>query len=60
MMSVSSRPEDHLACGGNEQNYVAIEPQPTFIEKATRVLEVLKGQIPECCRHHVIPLRAHG
>ena len=33
-----------------------IEAEPTFIEKAARVLEVLKLQVPECCRHHVIPL----
>lgn len=37
-------------------NYFAIEAEPTFIEKAARVLEVLKLQVPECCRHHVVPL----
>ena len=41
-------------------NYFAIESQPTFIEKATKVLGVLKGQIPECCRRHVVPLGPHG
>jgi hypothetical protein len=36
--------------------YVSIEPQTVFIEKAAAVLEALKNQVPECCRHHVIPL----
>lgn len=34
----------------------SIDPQETFIAKAAKVLEVLKEQVPECCRHHVIPL----
>ncbi|HXV15534.1 MAG TPA: ATP-binding protein [Gemmatimonadaceae bacterium] len=37
-------------------NVHSIDPQETFIEKAAKVLEVLKQQVPECCRHHVIPL----
>ena len=38
--------------------YFSIEPQQTFLAKATKVLEALKQQVPECCRHHVIPLSA--
>jgi predicted ATPase len=53
----AARIDTHIASlWSAHQNYFAIEPQPTFIEKATKVLEVLKGQIPECCRQHVIPL----
>jgi predicted ATPase len=37
-------------------SYFSIEPQAAFIEKAARVLDVLKMQVPECCRHHVVPL----
>lgn len=33
--------------------YVSIEPQTTFIEKAAKVLEELRKQIPECCRTHL-------
>ena len=37
-------------------HYVSIEPRESFIEKAARVLDALTQQVPECCRHHVIPL----
>lgn len=33
-----------------------VEASPDFLDKAARVLEVLKDQLPECCRHHVVPL----
>lgn len=35
-----------------------VEATPNFLDKAARVLEVLRDQLPECCRHHVIPLLA--
>ena len=38
------------------RNYFPIEPQENFMDKAAKVLEVLKPQVPECCRHHVVPL----
>lgn len=36
-----------------------VEPAATFLAKAARVLEVLKDQVPECCRHHIVPLATH-
>ena len=57
----AARIDTHIASlWSAHENYFAIESQPTFIEKATKVLEVLKGQIPECCRQRVIPLGVHG
>ena len=51
----AARIDAHIASlWSRHQNYFAIESRPTFIDKATKVLEVLKGQIPECCRQHVI------
>lgn len=35
-----------------------VEASPDFLDKAARVLDVLRDQLPECCRHHVIPLLA--
>ena len=33
-----------------------VEPSLGFLDKADRVLEILRGQMPECCRRHVVPL----
>lgn len=33
-----------------------VEASKNFLDKATRVLEILKGEMPECCRHHMSPL----
>ena len=41
-------------------NRYVIDPQETFIAKASKVLTVLKDLVPECCRHHVIPLSKIG
>jgi predicted ATPase len=35
-----------------------VDASPDFLDKAARVLDVLRDQLPECCRHHVIPLLA--
>lgn len=32
-----------------------IEPARDFIVKATRAIDILRGEMPECCRHHVVP-----
>jgi hypothetical protein len=32
-----------------------VESTPEFIEKAARTLEILRAEMPECCRGHVIP-----
>ena len=39
-------------------SYFSIEPQSTFIEKAAKVLEEMKKQIPECCTHHITRLKS--
>ena len=32
-----------------------IESTATFLDKATEALQILRGEMPECCRRHVIP-----
>ena len=32
-----------------------VDAFPDFISKAARTLQVLRGEMPECCRHHVVP-----
>lgn len=31
-----------------------IDATPDFLAKAAHVLQVLRGELPECCRHHVV------
>jgi predicted ATPase len=33
-----------------------VDATPDFLAKAARVLELLRAELPECCRHHVIPV----
>jgi predicted ATPase len=33
-----------------------VEASADFLTKATRSLEILRDEIPECCKHHVVPL----
>jgi hypothetical protein len=33
-----------------------VEASPDFLNKAAGVLEILRGEMPECCRRHVVPL----
>jgi predicted ATPase len=33
-----------------------VEASKDFLDKARRVLEILRGEMPECCRQHVVPL----
>ncbi len=33
-----------------------VEPAKHFLDKAARVLEILHGEMPECCRHHMAAL----
>ena len=32
-----------------------VEPSSDFLDKAARALDILRGELPECCRHHVVP-----
>lgn len=37
-----------------------IQPAPDFLDKAGRALEILRGEMPECCKGHVVPvIREH-
>ena len=31
-----------------------VEPSRDFIAKASRAIEILRGEVPECCRHHLV------
>ncbi len=33
-----------------------VEASPDFLGKVARVIEILRGEVPECCRRHVVPL----
>jgi predicted ATPase len=41
-----------------------VEPSSHFLDKAAHALDILRGELPECCRHHVVPVlegrQAHG
>jgi hypothetical protein len=37
-------------------NRFSVEPAESFLRKAARVLDILKELVPECCRHHIVPL----
>ena len=32
-----------------------VEPTPDFLVKAKRVLDILREELPTCCRHHQVP-----
>jgi predicted ATPase len=32
-----------------------VEAVPDFLTKAARVLEIIRGEMPDCCAHHVVP-----
>ena len=32
-----------------------VESSAEFLDKAARALAILRGELPECCQHHVIP-----
>jgi predicted ATPase len=37
-----------------------VEASPDFLTKAARVLELLRAEMPDCCRHHIVsPLDEH-
>ncbi len=33
-----------------------VESTSEFLDKAAETLEILRGEMPECCKHHVIPV----
>jgi len=36
------------------QRRFVVEPSPTFFEKAAEALDVLRRELPECCREHAV------
>jgi len=32
-----------------------VEPSPSFLEKAAEALDILRGELPECCKEHRVP-----
>lgn len=36
-----------------------VESSADFLDKAARALEILSRELPECCRHHVVPTLQH-
>jgi predicted ATPase len=54
----AARIDAHIATlwHGHPHQYL-VQPAATFLAKAERVLEILKQQVPECCRHHFVGLQ---
>ena len=42
------------AWSGHTRRFI-VEPSPDFLTKARNVLELLRAELPQCCRHHVVP-----
>ena len=40
---------------GHSRRFI-VDATPDFIGKATRAIEILRAEMPECCRQHIIPL----
>ena len=48
-----------LAWASHSRRFI-VESASDFLDKAARALQLLRGEMPECCRRHVIPaLRDH-
>lgn len=43
-----------LAAWDGHPNRVVIDSSTTFLDKATRAIEAIKGNLPDCCRAHAI------
>jgi predicted ATPase len=44
---------------GHPRRFI-VESSAQFLDKADQALRILRGELPDCCRHHVIPaLRDH-
>lgn len=54
----AARIDEHIArlWRGHPRRFV-VEAAPDFLDKATHVVEILRGEVPECCRRHLLPLR---
>lgn len=43
-----------LAWASHSRRFI-VESSSDFLDKAARALQVLRGEVPECCQRHVIP-----
>jgi hypothetical protein len=32
-----------------------VGPTPDFLAKARTVIDIVRSELPECCRHHIVP-----
>jgi predicted ATPase len=48
-----------LRAWNNHQRRFVVETFPDFLSKAARVLQLLRGQLPACCRQHMVPALDH-
>ena len=44
-----------LASWADHPRRFVVEPTPNFLAKARRALAIVRQELPECCRRHVIP-----
>ena len=40
---------------GHPKRFI-VESSAEFLDKAARAVEILRGEMPECCRQHVVPV----
>lgn len=46
----------HIATGWQRHpRRFVVEASVDFLSKAARALEILRGEMPECCRRHIVP-----
>lgn len=45
------------AWAGHPRRFV-VESTSDFLTKVNRTLEILRNELPECCRHHLVPVAA--
>lgn len=49
-----------LAAWSRHPRRFVVKPAPSFLDKASEALAILRGEMPECCKRHVVPaLRDH-
>ena len=49
-----------LAAWARHPRRFVVKPAPSFLDKASEALSILRGEMPECCKRHVVPaLRDH-
>jgi predicted ATPase len=54
-VEAASVDERLVAVWSRHPHRVIVEPSPDFLVKARTVLDFLRAELPECCRHHAVP-----